>query len=86
VLAGLLIEATDSTTPWLDSLPTVGSLAGTALLGRKLIENWPVWIAVNLVSIALFAVKALWLTVLLYALFAGLAALGWQRWRRLEAA
>lgn len=83
-LALLLDHATDSDVPWLDALPTVASVTGQLLLGRKLIENWPVWIAVNLVSMALFAWKALWLTVLLYALFAVLSVVGWRAWRRLE--
>ena len=42
------------------------------------------WIAVNLVSMGLFAAKALWLTVLLYAVFTVMAAVGWQAWRKLE--
>lgn len=84
-LALLLDHATDSDVPWLDALPTVGSLTGQILLGRKLVENWPVWVAVNLVSIVLFAVKGLWLTVLLYAVFVVLALIGWRAWRRLAA-
>lgn len=84
-LLGLLLHRmTDSDVPFLDALPTVGSVAGQILLGRKLIENWPVWIAVNLVSVGLFAYKGLWLTVLLYVLFALLAVWGWRRWQALE--
>ncbi len=86
-LLGLLLsQVTDSDVPYLDALPTVGSITGTLLLGRKLIENWPVWIAVNLISIGLFAVKGLWLTVALYAVFAVLAMLGWRAWRAILAA
>lgn len=81
-LALLLATATDSDVPWLDALPTVGSLAGQFLLGRKLVENWPVWIAVNVFSVGLFAIKGLWLTVALYALFAVMAAIGWRAWRQ----
>jgi nicotinamide mononucleotide transporter len=83
LLALLLDHATDSDVPWLDALPTVGSLTGQVLLGRKLVENWPTWIAVNGVSIGLFAVKGLWLTVILYALFAAMALVGWRAWGRL---
>lgn len=83
VVALLLDHATDSDVPWLDALPTVASVTGQILLGRKLVENWPVWLAVNLVSVALFAVKGLWLTVLLYAIFAVLSVVGWRAWRRL---
>ena len=83
LLGTLLHHVTNSDVPYLDALPTVGSVAGQFLLGRKLVENWPVWIAVNLVSIGLFAYKGLWLTVLLYAVFVVLAALGWREWQRL---
>jgi nicotinamide mononucleotide transporter len=86
LVALLLQHATDSDVPWLDALPTVGSVTGQLLLGRKLIENWATWLAVNLVSIGLFAIKGLWLTVLLYALFATLSVVGWRAWRRLEQA
>ena len=73
-LMGLLLRhATDSDVPYLDALPTVASIAGQLLLARKRVENWAVWLFVNLVSIGLFAVKGLWLTVLLYALFAVLS-------------
>ncbi len=83
-VAVLLRRFTDSDVPWLDALPTVGSILGTWLLGRKFIENWPVWIAVNLFSVGLFAYKHLWLTVILYVLFAALSAAGWRSWLRLN--
>ena len=85
LLGLLLMRATDSDVPFLDALPTVGSITGQWLLGRKYVENWPVWVAVNVVSIGLFAIKGLWLTVLLYAVFALLALAGWRAWQRLAA-
>lgn len=84
-LAALLASATDSDVPWWDAFPTAGSLIGQWLLGRKHVENWPVWLVVNLVSVALFAYRGLWLTVLLYALFVVLSAIGWRHWQRLAA-
>jgi nicotinamide mononucleotide transporter len=84
VLGYGLQQWTNSDVPYLDALPTVASVTGQVLLGRKLIDNWPVWVAVNVVSVALFAAKALWLTVILYALFAVLALLGWRAWHGLR--
>ena len=84
LLAWLLIRYTDSTVPWLDSLPTVGSILGTWLLGRKFIESWWTWLAVNTFSVALFGYKQLWLTVILYALFTVLSWAGLRSWRRLQ--
>ena len=83
-LAVALARFTDSDVPWLDALPTVGSIAGQFLLGRKLVENWLVWLAVNVVSLGLFSVKALWLTVALYAVFALLSIAGWRSWTKIE--
>ncbi len=83
-LLGLLLQRwTDSDLPYLDALPTVGSITGQLLLARKRVENWPVWVAVNLVSVGLFATKGLWLTAGLYVLFLLLALLGWHRWAAL---
>jgi nicotinamide mononucleotide transporter len=85
-LALLLQRATDSDVPWLDALPTVASVAGQWLLARKRVEAWPVWLAVNVFSVGLFIHKALWLTALLYAVFALLSVVGWRAWRHLAQA
>ncbi len=77
----VLARATDSDVPVLDALATVASVTGQVLLGRKLVENWLVWFAVNIFSAGLFAYKALWLTLLLYGLFALLSLAGWRAWR-----
>ena len=85
-LLGLLLSrSTDTDVPYLDALPTVGSLVGQFLLGRKLVENWPTWVAVNAVSIGLFVYKGLWLTVALYAVFLLMAVAGWRTWQGLAA-
>ena len=82
-LLGLLLKhGTDSDVPFLDALPTAASVTGQILLGRKFVDNWPVWLAVNTVSVALFAYKGLWLTVVLYGLFALLSVLGWRAWQQ----
>ncbi len=83
-LLGLLLDhATDSDVPYFDALPSAASVVAQVLLARKWVENWPAWLAINLISVALFASKGLWLTVLLYALFAGLSVVGWRAWSRL---
>ena len=82
-LLGLfLARMTDSPLPYWDAFPTVASLLGQWLLGRKYEENWPTWIVVNAVSVVLFGLKGYWLTVILYAAFIPLSVLGWRAWRR----
>lgn len=85
-IGGFLHHFTDSDVPWWDAFPTALSLVGQFLLGRKFIENWLAWLVVNLVSVGLFAYKGLWLTVLLYLLFAVLSLVGWRAWQRRAAA
>lgn len=82
-LLGLgLARFTDTDVPWFDAFPTAGSVLGTLLMGRKLVEAWPVWLGVNVAGTALFLYKSLYLTAILYAIFCVLAALGWHRWLR----
>jgi nicotinamide mononucleotide transporter len=80
---GLFLKhQTDSTLPFWDAFPTVASLLGQWLLGRKYQENWSVWVLVNIVSVALFAYKGYWLTVMLYAIFIPMSVAGWRAWQR----
>jgi nicotinamide mononucleotide transporter len=86
---GVLQNFTDSDVPWWDAFPSAFSLVGQYLLAYKRLENWAVWIAVNIVAAGLFAWKGLWLTTLLYLVFIALSAVGWRTWAKhlkLEAA
>jgi len=84
LLLGLILaRTTDTDVAWFDAFPTAGSLIGQVLLGRKYLENWLVWLLVNLVSTVLFAYKNLWLTAVLYLIFALLSLVGYRRWRNL---
>jgi len=79
---GLFLKTqTDTDVPWWDAFPTAVSIVGQFLLGRKYIENWLAWIAVNVVSVGLFAYKGLWLTTGLYVVFIVLSVVGWRAWR-----
>ena len=81
-VALFLRRFTDTDVPWWDGFATGVSLVGQFLLGRKFIENWLAWIAVNIVSVGLFIHKGLWLTVGLYAVFTVLSVAGYLAWRQ----
>jgi nicotinamide mononucleotide transporter len=74
---------TDTDVAWGDAFPTAASVLGQWLLGRKYVENWPTWVAVNAVGIGLFAYKQLWLTTVLYTIFLAMSFAGWRSWQRL---
>ena len=71
--------------PFLDALTTSVSLAAQYMLTRKLIENWHLWIAVDVIYIGLYASRALPLTAVLYAIFLAMCIAGLLEWRRSEA-
>ena len=81
VALGVPMQWSDAAAPWPDAFVTAGSLVGQYLLGRKYLQNWAVWLLVNLCSVLLFASQGLWPTAGLYAVFALLSALGWRVWR-----
>jgi nicotinamide mononucleotide transporter len=72
---------TNSTVAGWDALTTVMSLAAQLMLNRKWLGNWLVWIAADLIYIALYAGKGLWLTSVLYALFLTMCLFGLRQWR-----
>jgi nicotinamide mononucleotide transporter len=67
--------------PWLDSLLVAVSLVAQWMMTRKLLENWLLWIAVDVLYIGLFINRGLPLTAALYTVFLGLAVLGYRQWR-----
>jgi nicotinamide mononucleotide transporter len=77
-----LYSHTDTDVPWWDAFPTAVSLVAQFLLGRKYLENWVLWMVVDVVSVALYVHKGLWLTAILYAAFFALSAAGLRTWHR----
>jgi nicotinamide mononucleotide transporter len=73
---------TDNASPLLDSAVTVLSLIAQWMVAKKYLENWLVWIAVNLLTIALGIRQKLYPTAGLYAIFFILAILGLLEWRK----
>jgi nicotinamide mononucleotide transporter len=82
IIYGFLHFVTDTDVAMADGFLTAGSLLGQVLLSRKKIENWYVWIIVNVLYVALYIHKDLMLTAILYAIFVILAIKGAQTWRK----
>lgn len=89
IWASLVQRYTDAALPWWDASVAIISVAAQIMQSRRLIESWVLWIGVDLLSIGLYAVKGLWLTMVLYLIFLVLAVWGlidWRRARRHDAA
>jgi nicotinamide mononucleotide transporter len=81
-IGALLARYTDASLPYLDSALTSASLVAQWLATRKRLENWVVWIVADIAYVGMFFYKRLYPTVVLYAVFTGLAVLGYVQWRR----
>ncbi len=73
---------TDAALPYMDSSLTAASLVAQYLMTRKILENWLLWIAADVVYVGMFIYKRLLPTAGLYAVFLVLAAMGYVQWRR----
>ena len=63
------------------AMTTAGSIVAMWMLSRKYVEQWLVWLAVDLVTVGLYLYKGIPLTAGLYALYSALAVAGYLRWK-----
>ena len=82
ILGYTLHELTDASLPYVDSFLAVLSMAAQWLMAKKYIENWILWIIVNIGSIAMYGYKGLYFTMFLFAVYFGLAILGYKEWKK----
>lgn len=79
----ILRTYTDSSVPGWDALTTALSIAAQFMLSRKMIENWFVWLGVDVIYVALASSKGLYITAALYLVFMVLCVGGLLHWSRL---
>ena len=84
VLFWVLTMFTDSQVALADAATTSASLVAQYMLNRKWIENWTVWIGVDIAFVGLSLATGLWIVAALYALFIGLCVMGLRSWRAVE--
>ena len=72
--------------PYVDAATTTISLLAQWMMTRKLVENWLIWIAVDVVYVGMFIYKGLYLTAFNYGIYLILAVMGYIAWKRSLAA
>jgi nicotinamide mononucleotide transporter len=68
--------------PYVDAATTTVSLVAQYLMTRKYLENWVLWIAVDVVYVGMLMFKGLNLTAFNYAIYLVLAIMGHVAWRK----
>ena len=77
-----LVNFTDGSLPFWDATATALSLMANFLLSRKIMQNWIYWIMADVVYIALFFYKELYLSSFIYFIFLFLAIGGYLKWKK----
>jgi nicotinamide mononucleotide transporter len=83
IMDWLLTDFTDSNVPLADSFTTALSIVGIWALAHKYLEQWFIWIAVDVVTCGLYFYKDIPFKGSLYGLYVIIAILGWFKWRRM---
>lgn len=83
VIMGWFLGAyTDTDVPYVDGFCTAMSFVAQFLMTRKVLQNWLLWIIVDICYIPLYIYKGFMLTSLLYVAFAMIATMGYLDWRK----
>lgn len=82
VMGWFLGTYTDTDVPYIDGFCTAMSFVAQFLMTRKVLQNWLLWIIVDICYIPLYLYKGFMLTALLYVAFTVIATMGYLDWRR----
>ena len=66
--------------PFWDSTMTVLSVVAMILMTRKYVENWLLWVVINVISIVIFFIQGVYAMSLEYLILLGIALNGSQLW------
>ena len=83
VIYWILVAFTNSNVPLADSFTTALSIVGIWALAHKYLEQWFIWIAVDVVTCVLYFYKDIPFKASLYALYVVIAIAGFYKWRQL---
>jgi nicotinamide mononucleotide transporter len=82
VFLGSVLKYTPASFPYLDSFCTACSLVAQVFLARKVLENWLIWVFVDIIYVGVYIFKHLDLTAVMYAIYVAIAAMGYVDWKR----
>ena len=77
---GVFMQSVKADKPFYDAFSTVFGVAATFLEMYKFISGWVYWIALNVFTIWLYAVKGLWVYACLMVVYSILSVYGLRKW------
>lgn len=83
IIYEILVLSTNSDVPITDSFANALSFIGLWALARKYLEQWIIWIIVDIVLSALYIYKGIPFKAGLYALYVIIAIAGYHKWKKM---
>lgn len=77
-----LHQHTQAAYPYIDSFCTACSLVAQVFLARKVLENWLIWIFVDIIYVGVYLSKGLYPTAMMYTLYIYIAWVGYKGWQK----
>jgi nicotinamide mononucleotide transporter len=77
-----LYKKTDASFPFVDSFCTACSVVAQVFLARKVLQNWLIWIFVDIIYVSVYFSKDLYATGFMYAIYVIIATVGFLDWRK----
>jgi nicotinamide mononucleotide transporter len=81
-LGYFLDNYTDADLSYTDSATTAVSLIGYWMMAKKQLENWIVWLVVDVVYVGVFLYKDLYMTSFLYFIYLLICIKGYADWKK----
>jgi nicotinamide mononucleotide transporter len=83
LLLGMFLKKfTPTNVPYIDGFCTSVSFIAQLLMTRKVLQNWAMWILVNICYVPLYIYKNLYVTAILYVILLVLAWIGHIDWKK----
>ncbi|HTI60555.1 nicotinamide riboside transporter PnuC [Mucilaginibacter sp.] len=77
-----ILHYTPASYPYIDSFCTACSVVAQVFMARKVLQNWLIWIFVDTIYVGVYIFKHLDLTAGMYAIYVGIALMGYIDWKK----
>lgn len=68
--------------PYLDSFIAVGSIVANILMAKRVVENWILWILIDIIAIYVYLQKGIIFIGILYGIYCLIAWYGYVGWKK----
>ncbi len=82
VILGSVLKYTPASYPYLDSFCAACSIVAQFFMARKVVENWLLWVFVDIVYVGIYVAKGLHLTAGMFGIYVVIALIGYIDWKK----